>query len=816
MPPKAAPAAAASPAPAEGAAVASVVVTTAPVNADEDRAAAIEQEVRALLAERAAERAQTRDQCGVCTVKFVAGGTAMLLCMDTVCRACAEKAAEQSGRVQCPECYETHAGIATAADARALPYNPVLEAELVREGAVTHRCSLCEDELPLDKALAVARCEACQPAVLLCTFHVQRHRMLPSTEAHLPTRLADGALPSALTMCTKHHEPLKLYCVACDAVICYTCIHDGHPAKGHDTALLDAAFATQQRVRLTDAAVAAEAHRDELVRAMVASRLSVLACADGTKSVQAQIHRAFDLLIELVNRRRMELVEAADQLGRAEATRLAEVEESALRDWLSFDALLRLQTTVTGDGSLLVALAQVAHRLERRLQQLAALPAPAVVLSMPQLSIDDTGSFQRSLAGLGQLVVPAFGPKCTLDVRALSDARVGEAVVVTLVCRAVNGDRTSSRGARVQVALSDSNGTDVEVRPSEREDGTVALAFTPPVPGVYHLDVNVNGARIPGCPLPLQIVKVSELFDFKSFTFTHAGVTGARGPTLEQLWAAYGEAAPWARDARFLTMKTQGFQVWTVPRTGRYRLTVVGAHGAMGTHDTDGSRGGRGAKIEATVALVQGDQLRILVGQAGSYDRRNGGGGGASVVYHETSSKLLLVAGGGGGTRSEAAVDGTDACLEQHGYTSSYGNTSGAQVATYLDNTRHNFEGKGVVTHGHGGLCANGGMGGGGAGWLSNGRAEIRILEAQALNVSAIGGSPGAEACGGFGGGGMNGDYGGGGGGGYTGGNGGWIAGGGGSFVDASLADVVAAVDTERAFYTGSTPVNGYVTVRTL
>ena len=84
------------------------------------------------------------------------------------------------------------------------------------------------------------------------------------------------------------------------------------------------------------------------------------------------------------------------------------------------------------------------------------------------------------------------------------------------------------------------------------------------------------------------------------------------------------------------------------------------------------------------------------------------------------------------------------------------------------------------------------------------------------MNVSAIGGSPDAEACGGFGGGGMNGDYGGGGGGGYTGGNGGWIAGGGGSFVDASLADVVAAVDTERAFYTGSTPVNGYVTVRTL
>lgn len=70
----------------------------------------------------------------------------------------------------------------------------------------------------------------------------------------------------------------------------------------------------------------------------------------------------------------------------------------------------------------------------------------------------------------------------------------------------------------------------------------------------------------------------SQLYSFSAHTFTNAGATGRLGPTLAQVQLAYSSQT-WATTTEFLTMTTQGIQLWTVPYSGTYQITVAGASG---------------------------------------------------------------------------------------------------------------------------------------------------------------------------------------------------------------------------------------------
>jgi hypothetical protein len=211
-------------------------------------------------------------------------------------------------------------------------------------------------------------------------------------------------------------------------------------------------------------------------------------------------------------------------------------------------------------------------------------------------------------------------------------------------------------------------------------------------------------------------------------------------------------------------------QTWTVPVTGTYRITAIGAGGAAATQ-TPSLAGGCGARISGEFTLQGGDTLQLLVGQKGTATQYSGGGGGGSFVT--LNGTPLVIAGGGGGVRSGATVHG------RHGSAGTAG-VAGSVSAAYTSG----FVAGG--TGGQGGARVSG-YGSGGGGWSGNGAADGNYGEGGfSFLTGAKGGagkSCGALAHGGYGGGGAgNGCYGGGGGGGYSGGGGGRVGGGGGSW----------------------------------
>jgi hypothetical protein len=93
-------------------------------------------------------------------------------------------------------------------------------------------------------------------------------------------------------------------------------------------------------------------------------------------------------------------------------------------------------------------------------------------------------------------------------------------------------------------------------------------------------------------------------------------------------------------------MVDNGIQIWTVPKTGNYRIKAAGANGG-------GYAPGKGRIVEIETSLNMYDKIKILVGQHGSgnsyFNVGAGNGGGGSFVV-KLDNTAILVAGGGGGS----------------------------------------------------------------------------------------------------------------------------------------------------------------------
>ena len=173
------------------------------------------------------------------------------------------------------------------------------------------------------------------------------------------------------------------------------------------------------------------------------------------------------------------------------------------------------------------------------------------------------------------------------------------------------------------------------------------------------------------------------LYPFSTHTFTPGFTTiqtnshSWLGPTKVQLQNDYNVS--WDTNPNWFDVPTQGYQLWTVPVNGTYRILVIGAQGgvyakygaAAGPNFIDQTYNnttyrGNGGKIQGDITLTQNQKLLIVVGQTPRQDKPNwefanaivntgwvagAGGGGSFVTLGTTKANAvpILIAGGGAG-----------------------------------------------------------------------------------------------------------------------------------------------------------------------
>ena len=303
---------------------------------------------------------------------------------------------------------------------------------------------------------------------------------------------------------------------------------------------------------------------------------------------------------------------------------------------------------------------------------------------------------------------------------------------------------------------------------------------------------NVTKGRYAKASLPVP----PELYAFTSFTFTNAGATGNNGPSLAQVQSAYSGTS-WTQSTSNLNTSS-GTQLWTVPKTGTYRIEVAGARG--------GGNGGLGARLRGDFALTSGEVIKILVGQQGLTDTGSsqgatGGGGGTFVARNDNT--LLIAAGGGGGNGHNGAT--TDASVINAVYTNNGQNGASVVSPGGLGGTSGNGGLKGVANSNPENVGGGGGYSGNGGGTSSTARGGNSFTNnGSAFLSGGFGGGGGGFApaynCG-------TGGMGGGGGGGYSGGGGGGTncngnGGGGGSYNIGTNATNIAIDRTSSGYVT--------------
>ncbi|XP_078365468.1 uncharacterized protein LOC144649759 [Oculina patagonica] len=147
-----------------------------------------------------------------------------------------------------------------------------------------------------------------------------------------------------------------------------------------------------------------------------------------------------------------------------------------------------------------------------------------------------------------------------------------------------------------------------------------------------------------------------------SFRFTTLGMQGNSGPI---------STAGYANTSLHGTVTlNQGIQIWTVPFTALYTLTVAGASGGDSL-----TSGGYGAIIGGEVRLTEGIKLHLLIGQKGLNGSSGAGGGGGTFVAFSDNTLLAVAGGGGGGSNQITAMNGDNGQTSRNG--SVYGGANG-------------------------------------------------------------------------------------------------------------------------------------------
>ncbi|XP_059395378.1 E3 ubiquitin-protein ligase TRIM47-like [Carassius carassius] len=150
---------------------------------------------------------------------------------------------DQKRVYSCPQCRQTFS------PRSALSTN-VLLAEMVKKLKKTRLqtadCSSGAGDVQCDvstgkKLKAVKSCLVCVNSY--CHNHLQQHESFFRSKKHKLTE-ATGRLQEMI--CTKHEEPLKLYCRTDQCCICYLCLMDEH--KNHETVTTEAER-TEKQVR---------------------------------------------------------------------------------------------------------------------------------------------------------------------------------------------------------------------------------------------------------------------------------------------------------------------------------------------------------------------------------------------------------------------------------------------------------------------------------------------------------------------------------------------------------------------------------------
>ena len=425
----------------------------------------------------------------------------LLTCLHSCCRQCIDKMAVTATQqtIACPVC-RTKCTLPPNG-AGGLPKD-ITQTSKERASA-SDECSA--DDCHAKSALWCKECKRAfckQDGVMHLASSLGDHTIGP-----IPTRAAAageavhsfGAAP-----CVDHGEPLVLFCVKCDEIICGHCVAIGKHAGHQPITPIQEAVSRKKKKALE---VVDEIQLDrvpEVGASLQAVRDRTAQLTRRASEVRGEIRRSEERAVGMVRAYAQQLVEKVDDAEEARCKDL-DKQKDGLESHLNglknaVDFCDRLMKNREANGADLASILDAFVKRSLDLSKTHFDKKPLRHACFDFQAVSDEGLTANLTNAVGLIKThDASAPKCTASPSAVT-CFPGNCVDITVVTRNDSGEDLSVGGSCVTAAWSKFPGGASTRPPIEVEDlesGLYRLSFVPRQQGIYHLQISVNGEKIP-------------------------------------------------------------------------------------------------------------------------------------------------------------------------------------------------------------------------------------------------------------------------------------------------------------------------------
>ena len=443
--------------------------------------------------------------CPVCQDHFQE--PKILPCCHYYCKQCIQKLAMRAGANQpfpCPECRRDTA--LPQNDPNQLPtaffVNCMKELHTKMEKAHGKVEALCEQ---CSGGKATAFC--CHCTEFICEECVKGHQKMKVFAGHKVISLEElkkGESKEILIKkpppptCKDHDELMKIYCFDCNCLICRDCIVIEHKEHKYDFVKK---VAPKTKEKLTENLAPLKEIQVSLHGAIQTVKSTKSDVEAQGASVANTIERSFDELHQIIEQRKLELLEKMASVTKGKLDRLSVQEkgfEMASGMVQSLVDFVELNIENATEEELMSIHMQVLNRIseETRKHQCSSAELEPVEKANMMVDVGCTKELKKVCQEKTNLL------ECSADGSGMKDAEVGKPVYVQVSCKSMNPVVIESK----LTSLVD--GTVTKAKVQRKQNSVYQIEYVPKVRGRHKLEITTNGVPVPGSPYPV-LVKIS-------------------------------------------------------------------------------------------------------------------------------------------------------------------------------------------------------------------------------------------------------------------------------------------------------------------
>ena len=463
--------------------------------------------------EKSVEDLEKEITCAICQEHYTE--PKVLSCLHYYCKQCVYRLALRTGLdkpFSCPECRKDttlpQGGVDNLPTAFFVNRLKELHSKMERaHGKVDAKCELCSG----DKAEAFCR----QCAQFICEECIKAHqRMKKSFPGHKVVTLDElkkgGAKEivtqeSPLQTCTKHDQPMNIYCFDCSCLICRDCTIKDHRDHNHEFIKVSAPETKKKLIQQLDPLKEVLANLSHAVEEIQTTKSEIEAQGD---SVANEIVNSLEELHTIIENRKQELLKEAATNVTQKLERLSVQAKSLSTDCAVVQSVIEYteqSVEHSAEDEIMCMHAELESRIDQEVKEhhkegRSLDPVEEVDVGVEVSCVEDLKQLCQTITRL-----PVDPKQCVLSGEGVKMAEINKETKLFLKTKLTNGRDTRRKYAITCHLKSLVDGSIIKCNVDLIHGNEYHIQYTPTLRGRHELIVSVNGQEIAGSPFPVFV-----------------------------------------------------------------------------------------------------------------------------------------------------------------------------------------------------------------------------------------------------------------------------------------------------------------------